>query len=125
MQTTGDGPSVLFHASLSGLFERSTERISSAHLEASWSADLTEITTGDFNGDGRADLILRPRGVVDDVVVGWAGESGMLGTSDTAFRIVADAHDLNWSADASNLLIGNFTGQDSDGGYRQDVLVRV
>lgn len=84
------------------------------YLDASWSPLLTNILTGDFNGDGRDDLLLQSKSKERDSFLLPSNIAGQF----TSLHGLA-AGNIDWSAESVRLLPANFDGGSAAGLYLQ------
>ncbi len=93
-----------------GQFEAIAFDFDNAHLGADWQAKNTNVSVGDFDGDGRSELILQTKG--NGPVTRVASMNGLLDT--VIETIESDRMGLDWSAKAHRLIAGDFTGDGLD-----------
>jgi RHS repeat-associated protein len=81
---------------------------------ANWSPLSSAVVTGDFNGDGRADVLLQGQTAVDTSFLLYGKATGAIFTSATSLGVSGVR-----SADAYRLLVGQFTQGKGNGVYAQ------
>ena len=99
-------------ASADGTFTELVSSFDNAHLNRSWSVANTTLATGDFDGNGRYELLLQPAtGDADTLVVG-ADQTGALNHQQTV--IPAQHLNLDWSSNRHRAVVGDFNGDGKD-----------
>ena len=79
---------------------------SSNYLGISWSSASYNVIVADFNGDGKADILLQSKTPGDSYLL-LAGASGITAMSQT---IAVDTAGISWSADQHLIVAGDFNG---------------
>jgi hypothetical protein len=79
--------------------------------------DLTNLYVGDFNGDGKSDLLRQEKGFADNDTINTAS---LLISTGTNFNSTALAESFNIGGDHTNLYTGDFTGDGKSDIIRQD-----
>lgn len=85
------------------------QTVPNSHMSLVWSADQHVIKAGDFNGDGRSDLVLQGRGpLATHAIVGPTSAGQFTGT---ALQTWSEWFlGFKWSTTASVLHVGDFNG---------------
>jgi len=91
-----------------------------SYLDAAWSPLLSNVLTGDFNGDGRDDLLLQSRSRARDSFLLPSNIAGQF----TSLQGLA-ASNIDWSAESVRLLPANFDGGSAVGLYLQSTSAGV
>lgn len=118
LQRTAAGNHFVLLADANGRFSAINQTIGQSHLGLEWSADRRRATAGDFDGNGRDEVLLQGADVGTNNTIVASSSGGTFGTlmqawSDTAFGI-------RWQASRATVYVGDFNG---DG--RQDLLVQA
>jgi len=120
LQSTTGGDSYLLITDTSGQVSAISQTIAAGAMGLDWSASSHVIHAGDFNGDGKADLLLQStfsEGI--DAVV--AADANGQFTSEVPLQIWTDGFlGFDWSTNRAAVSVGDFNG---DG--RADLLVQA
>ena len=79
----------------------------SNYLGIPWSSDAYTVLVGDFNGDGKTDILLQSNGPGDSYLILTDASGHVSAISQT---IPEEAIGLAWSADQHRLVVGDFNG---------------
>jgi RHS repeat-associated protein len=90
----------------------------SDYLGIPWSSGTYSIVIGDFNGDGKSDILLQSNLPGDSYLLLTDSTGSVVGISQT---IPAVAMGLGWSGDQHHLVAGDFTGSGRSALYLQPV----
>ena len=104
------GNSFLLLTSSSGYVVGISQTIPYNAMGLIWTADQSNIISGDFNGDGKADLFLQATSTTGTDAVVLASSTGLF-TSSTPSQTWTDGYlGFNWSTPKANVFAGNFNG---------------
>lgn len=93
-----------------GTFESLASDFDNAHLGADWQGKKANLIAGDFNGDGRSELLLQPH--AEGALVRVDSQNGIL--DQIAETIEQNQLGIDWRASAHRLIAGDFTGDGRD-----------
>ena len=100
-------------------FSTGNDFIFASRTPASFSlrGDYTNLHVGDFNGDGKADLLRQEKNSFDNDV---NNDAHLLISQDTSFQKVDLPADFNLHGDYTNLFVGDYNGDGKDDILRQE-----
>jgi RHS repeat-associated protein len=120
LQSDSPGDSYLLLTDANGRITAISQTVSAQAMGEDWSANAHHLVVGDFNGDGRDDLLLQPVLSGGTAAVVLADEAGQF-SSQWPFQTWSDGYlGFNWSVQRSNVYAGDFNG---DG--RSDLLIQA
>lgn len=120
LQSVAPGNSYLLLTSSGGKVVGISQTIPDSFMGLIWSADQHNIISGDFNGDGHADLFLQAATELGTNAVVLSDSNGMF-TATAPVQTWADSYlGFRWSAEEANVFAGDFTGAG-----RADLLIQA
>lgn len=94
----------------SGTYTERLQLFFNGHLGLNWDTSTVNILTGQLNLDSYSDLLLQPRKSGNQIHIIAANNTGRLGQLNTISASWPDSTlGINWAADKSNVLTGNFS----------------